>query len=94
MRYSHLGLQFALSIVIFTGLGLWADRKLGTLVVFTLSGLGLGFACGTYILWKDLFYKKPPRSISAEKTSELPDSEPPDDDTGDYGPKNSQEDSE
>ena len=55
LRYSHLGLQLLVSFCIFTGLGYWLDRKLGTLPLFMLLGLAIGFAGGTYSVYKDLF---------------------------------------
>lgn len=55
LRYSHLGMQFFLSVALFTAGGLWLDRKLGTLVLFTLLGLAIGFGGGTYCLYGELF---------------------------------------
>jgi hypothetical protein len=63
LRYSHLGVQFLLSIAVPTALGIWADRKLGTVVLFTLLGLALGFTGGIYSLYGELFGgrdRKPP----------------------------------
>jgi hypothetical protein len=55
LRYSHVGLQFFLSVGIFTGGGVWLDRRLGTLVLFTLIGLALGFAGGFFALYRELY---------------------------------------
>ncbi len=47
-----LGLQLAVGMAVFTGGGLWLDRKRGGGVLFTLLGVGLGlFYCG-YEIWK------------------------------------------
>jgi len=55
LKYSHVGLQFLLSVGIPTGLGIWLDRVLGTVVLFTLLGLGLGFTAGIYSLYGELY---------------------------------------
>ena len=55
LRYSHLGLQFCISVALFTGLGVWLDRKLETVVVFTLIGLALGFGGGMYSIYKAVY---------------------------------------
>ncbi len=60
LGYSHVGLQFFLSIGLFTGGGIWLDRRLGTVVLFTLVGLALGFAGGLYSLYREVFLKKKP----------------------------------
>ena len=55
MRYSHLGIRFLLSIGLPVAAGVWIDKKLETMVVFTLLGLVFGFATGVYSLYKELF---------------------------------------
>jgi hypothetical protein len=55
LRYSHVGLQFFLAVGIFTAGGVWLDRRLGTLVLFTLLGLALGFAGGLFALYRELY---------------------------------------
>lgn len=46
-RFAGIGIQFALSIVIFAFAGVWLDRWLGTsplfVLVLVLGGAGLGF---------------------------------------------------
>lgn len=46
-RFAGIGIQFALSIVIFAFAGVWLDRTLGTsplfVLVLVLGGAGLGF---------------------------------------------------
>lgn len=72
LRYSTVGLQFFLSILIFTGGGVWLDRKLGTEVVFTLLGLSLGFGGGLYSLYRDFFLKKEPPEDGENPTGRSP----------------------
>jgi F0F1-type ATP synthase assembly protein I len=64
LRYSHLGVEFFLSVAIFTGIGIWLDRRLGTVVLFTLLGLALGFAGGLVALYRELF---PGKEVSRKK---------------------------
>jgi hypothetical protein len=58
LRYSHLGIQFLFSVAVPTGLGIWADRKLGTAVLFTLLGFALGFTGGLYSIYGELFGRR------------------------------------
>jgi hypothetical protein len=63
LRYSHLGIQFLLSVAVPTGAGIWADRKLGTVVLFTILGFLLGFVGGIYSIYGELYGRrdrKPP----------------------------------
>jgi hypothetical protein len=55
LRYSHLGLQFALTVgLVFFG-GLKADERLQTSPLFTLLGVALGFGIGLYRLMVDVY---------------------------------------
>jgi hypothetical protein len=58
LRYSHLGLLFFVSVGLFTAGGIWLDRRLGTLVLFTLLGLAVGFTTGVYALYRELFERR------------------------------------
>lgn len=58
LRYSHVGLQFFLAVAMFTGGGIWLDRRLGTVVLFTLLGLVLGFGGGLYTLYREFILRK------------------------------------
>lgn len=53
-----MGLQFLLAVGIPTALGIWADQKLGTLVLFTLLGFAMGFAAGVISIVRELFPTK------------------------------------
>lgn len=55
--YSHLGLQFAISIVVFTGGGYWLDNTAETLPLFTIVGAMAGFALGFYMLYQEVFVR-------------------------------------
>jgi hypothetical protein len=43
MRYAGLGLQLAVSLVVFVLAGQWLDRKLGTGGIMTIAFAFLGF---------------------------------------------------
>ncbi len=46
-QFAGIGIQFALSVVLFAFAGVWIDKKLGTsplfVLVLVLGGAGLGF---------------------------------------------------
>jgi F0F1-type ATP synthase assembly protein I len=48
LRYSHLGFQFALTMLLLVLAGTWADREFGTTPWCTLAGSLLGI---TAALW-------------------------------------------
>ena len=41
-QYAGLGIQFAVSLVVFAYAGLWLDRRLGTSPLFVIVGVFLG----------------------------------------------------
>jgi F0F1-type ATP synthase assembly protein I len=43
MRYAGLGLQLAVSLLLFVWIGQWADRKLGTGGLITILAALVGF---------------------------------------------------
>ncbi len=51
-RYLVVGTVFLLLLVIFAVIGFFVDGLLGTLPLFLLAGLGLGFAGGLYYLYR------------------------------------------
>lgn len=53
-KYAGLGLQFALSILLFLYLGKWVDGKLGTRGVFMLVGALGGFGAAFYSIYRSL----------------------------------------
>ncbi len=53
-RYSGLGLQLALSVMLFLVGGRWLDGKLGTRPWLTLIGAFVGMAAGFYSLYVHL----------------------------------------
>ena len=52
--YVGLGLQFALSMLLFLYAGQWVDRKLGTRSLFTIIGVFVGAAAAFYSIYKKL----------------------------------------
>lgn len=54
MRYAGLGIQLAVSLLVFVLVGQWADRKLGTNGVITILAAFLGFGGTMYSLIRSL----------------------------------------
>ncbi|MBA3259444.1 MAG: AtpZ/AtpI family protein [Gemmatimonadales bacterium] len=54
MRFAGLGIQLAVSIVVFVLVGQWADRKLGTGGIVTILAAFLGFGGTMYSLIRTL----------------------------------------
>jgi hypothetical protein len=54
MRYAGLGVQLAVSLLVFVLAGQWADRKLGTNGVLTVVAAFLGFGGTMYSLIRTL----------------------------------------
>jgi hypothetical protein len=54
MRYTGLGIQLAVSLVVFALAGQWADRKLGTGGIVTIAAVFLGFGGTMYALIRTL----------------------------------------
>ena len=54
MRYAGLGVQLAVSLVVFALIGQWADRKLGTGGIITIAAVFLGFGGMMYSLIRSL----------------------------------------
>jgi len=57
MRYAGLGVQLAVSLVVFVLIGQWADRKLGTGGIVTIAAAFLGFGGTMYTLIRSLNHK-------------------------------------
>lgn len=53
-RYAGLGLQFALSILLFLYLGQWLDRRIGTEPLFLILGVFVGAAAAFYSMYRTL----------------------------------------
>jgi len=54
MRFAGLGIQLAVSLVVFVLIGQWADRKLGTGGIVTILAAFLGFGGTMYSLIRTL----------------------------------------
>jgi F0F1-type ATP synthase assembly protein I len=54
LRFAGVGVQFALTILLLTLAGIWADDRLGTGPLFTVVGLLLAFVGATYSLVKQV----------------------------------------
>ena len=53
-RFAGVGLQFALSIIVFLYAGQWLDRKLGTAPWLLLAGVFVGGAGSFYSMYRKL----------------------------------------
>ncbi|MFL5403538.1 MAG: AtpZ/AtpI family protein [Gemmatimonadales bacterium] len=54
MRYAGLGIQLAVSLLLFVWIGQWADRKLGTGGILTILAALLGFGGTMYSVIRTL----------------------------------------
>lgn len=54
MRYAGLGIQLAVSLLVFVWIGQWADRKFGTGGVLTILAALLGFGGTMYSVIRSL----------------------------------------
>jgi hypothetical protein len=63
VRYSHLGIQFALVVILGIWAGAWLDRKLST-NLFTLIGTFAGAGIGFYFLYRET------RRISSDRSDD------------------------
>ena len=54
MRYAGLGVQLAVSLLVFVLAGQWADRKLGTKGILTMVAAFVGFGGTMYSLIRTL----------------------------------------
>ena len=54
MRYAGLGIQLAVSLLVFVWIGQWADRKLGTGGLLTILAALLGFGGTMYSVIRSL----------------------------------------
>ena len=54
MRYAGLGVQLAVSLLVFVLAGHWADRKLGTNGILTMVAAFVGFGGTMYSLIRTL----------------------------------------
>jgi ATP synthase protein I len=53
-RFLGIGIVFLLILSILGAIGFFVDNLLGTLPLFLLAGLGIGFAGGMYYLYRAL----------------------------------------
>ena len=54
MRYAGLGIQLAVSLVVFVLVGQWVDKKLGANGIVTIAAVLLGFGGTLYSLIRQL----------------------------------------
>ena len=54
LRYSTLGVQFAVTLVVFVLLGTWADRRFGTDPWLTIAGSLFGIFASMYLVIREV----------------------------------------
>lgn len=50
LRFAGVGIQYALTVLVMTGAGIWLDNRLDTAPIFLLVLLALGFGGATWSL--------------------------------------------
>jgi F0F1-type ATP synthase assembly protein I len=53
-KYAGIGLQFAISIIVFLFAGQWLDRKFGTSPIFLILGVFVGAGAAFYSMYRKL----------------------------------------
>jgi F0F1-type ATP synthase assembly protein I len=53
-KYAGIGLQFAISIIVFLFAGQWLDRKFGTSPIFLMLGVFVGAGAAFYSMYRKL----------------------------------------
>lgn len=51
-RMAGVGFEFAVAVLLFGGIGWWLDQRLGTRPWLLITGSGLGFVTGLWLLLK------------------------------------------
>jgi hypothetical protein len=67
MRYAGLGVQLAVSLLVFVLAGQWADRKLGTNGILTMVAAFVGFGGTMYSLIRTLNRQNGSRQDGGDK---------------------------
>ncbi|MCP4547945.1 MAG: AtpZ/AtpI family protein [bacterium] len=70
LSLSHLGVTFAASIALYTLAGLWLDKKLGVLPLFTLLGAAVGTVGGFLWLYREVL-RAEERNIEGSDDNEV-----------------------
>jgi F0F1-type ATP synthase assembly protein I len=58
LRYAHLGLQLAITIALFAGIGYWLDKKWGRAPWGFLGGFAIGVTVGMTVFLLDVLKEK------------------------------------
>ncbi|MGQ0721630.1 MAG: AtpZ/AtpI family protein [Candidatus Eiseniibacteriota bacterium] len=81
VRFAHVGVQFALIVVLGILGGSWLDRRLSTAGTLTLVGTFLGASIGFYVLYRET--QRSGRPDSDHDDPDHPRPRPPDRDPDD-----------
>jgi len=57
-EFAGVGMQFAVTIVVFTFAGLWLDRRFGTSPWLVIAGVFGGAALGFWEMYRQMIRKK------------------------------------
>ena len=71
-QFAGLGLQFALSIIVFLYAGQWLDRKLGTEPWFLIIGVFTGASAAFYSMYRKLMAAQEREEAQRRKGKEQP----------------------
>ena len=67
--YADLGFRFALAVALGSGMGYWADSKLGTSPLFIILGVILGATSGFFTIYRAVYPdKNESKNITGKKT--------------------------
>jgi F0F1-type ATP synthase assembly protein I len=84
-RFAGVGLQFAVTILVFLWLGTWLDRKFGTTPVFLYGGVFLGAGAAFFSMYRQLMRnlerdeaaKRARKRAGGDPSSPVPPRRPP-----------------
>ncbi|MCX7806227.1 MAG: AtpZ/AtpI family protein [Planctomycetota bacterium] len=55
LRYAHIGLEWAVTVAVFAGIGFWLDGRWGVFPWLTICGAAIGIGTGSYRFLKSAY---------------------------------------